>query len=73
MVPNAKAYIAALQLRTLRGGGQIVCDSSVERLTREGDATGSIRASRVDRVSGVVANVAGAEKEFWARVGVVAT
>jgi fumarate reductase flavoprotein subunit len=56
----AKAYIAALQLKTLRGGGKIVCDASVEQMTRDGD-----------RVSGIVACVSGIQEKYIARLGVV--
>jgi fumarate reductase flavoprotein subunit len=60
VVPSAKAYIAALQSMTLRGGGRIVCDASVEQLTRD-----------ADRVSGGIANVSGSRKTYTARLGVV--
>lgn len=43
VVPNAKAYIAALQSRILRGGGTILCDASVEQLVRtDGRVTGVV-------------------------------
>ncbi len=60
VVPNAKAYIAALQARTLRGGGKLLCNASVRQLIRDGD-----------RVSGVIAQVAGEQRTFVARRGVV--
>ena len=60
VVPNAKAYIAPLQSKTLRGGGRIVCNAAVEELIHD-----------ADRVSGVVANVAGRRETFTARLGVV--
>jgi len=60
VVPNAKAYIAALQARILRGGGRIVCNAAVAELLREGE-----------RVSGVVAIVDGQRMTFSTDVGVV--
>ncbi len=59
VVPNAKAYIAAFQLRLLRRGATILCNAPVERLLRDG------------RVCGVAARVGGRETSFRARCGVV--
>lgn len=60
VVPNARAYIAALQAKTLRGGGRIVCEASVgELLSSQG------------RVTGVVAETGGTCETFMARRGVV--
>ena len=56
VVPNAKAYIARLQSRFLRLGGEIRCGVSVETLLKEDD-----------RVTGVRTN----DEDFHARRGVV--
>jgi fumarate reductase flavoprotein subunit len=43
VVPNAKAYIAALQARLLRLGGEVWCDAAVERILQaDGRATGIV-------------------------------
>lgn len=60
VVPNAKAYIAALQSATVRGGGQIVCGAAVDQLTR-----------RQGRVAGVIAETQHGREEYAARLGVV--
>lgn len=60
VVPNAKAYIATLQSRLLRLGGQIHCDCPVEELVQDGG-----------RVAGVVARLAGEPTTFLAKRGVV--
>ena len=60
VVPNAKAYVAALQLRLLRLGGTIVCDAPVQELVCDGG-----------RVVGVAARVDGARREIRATRGVV--
>ncbi|MCA9016606.1 MAG: FAD-dependent oxidoreductase [Planctomycetaceae bacterium] len=60
IVPNAKAYIAAFQTQILKHKGTIVCDAPVIELVREGD-----------RVTGVVAQVAGERKTIKAKRGVV--
>jgi succinate dehydrogenase/fumarate reductase flavoprotein subunit len=60
VVPNAKAYIAALQSATLRGGGEIVCDATVDQLIQKDG-----------RISGVIAGVAGSHTTYSARLGVV--
>lgn len=60
VVPNAKAYVATLQLRLLRLGGTIVCDAPVVGL-------------QVDdgRVTGVNARIDGRPRTILARRGVV--
>jgi fumarate reductase flavoprotein subunit len=60
VVPGAKAYIAALQMRILKLGGQIQCDSAVVGLIREGK-----------RVVGVAARQGGKDGEQHARRGVI--
>jgi fumarate reductase flavoprotein subunit len=60
VVPSAKAYIATLQARLLRLGGTILCNSTVSKLTKDGD-----------RISGVVARIDGREATLHARRGVV--
>ncbi len=60
VVPNAKAYIALLQSKTIRGGGKILCNASVEKLIHDDD-----------RVSGVLACVSGVRQTYSARLGVV--
>ncbi|PAW84788.1 MAG: FAD-binding dehydrogenase [Pedosphaera sp. Tous-C6FEB] len=60
VVPGAKAYIAALQMRLTRLGGEVLCDAAVMELLR---ADG--------RVCGVRALVHGAERELHATRGVV--
>ncbi|MBN1417961.1 MAG: FAD-dependent oxidoreductase [Planctomycetes bacterium] len=60
VVPNAKAYIAAFQMRLARRGGTVLCGAPVKELIREGG-----------RVAGVVAEVDGARRSFRARHGVV--
>ncbi len=60
VVPNAKAYIATLQSKLARGGGKLVCGANVERLIRD-----------QGRVSAVVATVAGEQRDYRARRGVV--
>ena len=60
VVPNAKAYIAALQSHTLRHGGEIICDAVVREVLKEGD-----------RVVGVDVMVAGESHRFTASRGVV--
>lgn len=60
VVPNAKAYIAALQSRLLRRGGTIVCNAPVKELVR-----------RNGRVAGVIAEVNGRRQEYAASRGVI--
>lgn len=60
VVPNAKAYIALLQSRLLRRGGVILCQASVDGLSRQGD-----------RVAGVQVQRAGRREVYRARRGVV--
>ena len=60
VVPNAKAYIAALQSQLVRCGGRIQCGCRVERLVRDGD-----------RVVGVETRAAGRATTVRARRGVV--
>lgn len=60
VVPNAKAYVAAFQLRLLRCGGTILVSAPVEELTRN-----------ADRVTGVTARISGEPRTFTARRGVV--
>lgn len=60
VVPNAKAYIAALQSRLMALGGHIVCHALVTELIR---ANG--------RIEGVQATVADQEYRFRARHGVI--
>jgi fumarate reductase flavoprotein subunit len=60
VVPNAKAYVTVLQLRLLRLGGTILCDTPAEKLVLESG-----------RVTGVVARVEGSLKVVRARRGVV--
>ena len=60
VVPNAKAYIAALHLRLLKHGGAVVCDAVVETLVKE-----------AGRVTGVEVRVGGARETFEAGRGVV--
>ena len=44
VVPNAKAYIARLQARFLKLGGEIRCQGEVKELLREGDRVIGVRA-----------------------------
>lgn len=60
VVPNAKAYVAALHGRLLKFGGRFVCSAAVTELLRDGP-----------RVVGVRATVDGAVREYRARRGVV--
>jgi fumarate reductase flavoprotein subunit len=60
VVPNAKAYVAALQVRLLRLGGVIVCDAPVEELVVE-----------KGRVTGVATRIDGQRRIIRARRGVV--
>jgi fumarate reductase flavoprotein subunit len=60
VVPNAKAYIAALQSRLIVLGGTIICNSWAEDLVKEGD-----------RIVGVRARINGKTITFRARRGVV--
>ncbi len=60
VVPNAKAYIAAMHSRFLKHGGTLVCNARVESLLTE-----------QHRVCGVVACVDGRTASFSATVGVV--
>lgn len=60
VVPNAKAYIAALQLRFVRLGGQIRTNTSVEGLLRTDG-----------RVTGVTVSVNGTQRSETCRRGVV--
>lgn len=60
VVPNAKAYIAALHARLLRLGGQVQCDAAVERIV-----------TSADRVTGVVVRSSEVERELTASRGVV--
>jgi fumarate reductase flavoprotein subunit len=60
VVPNAKAYIAALQARFLRQGGTVVCDADVDDLEFE-----------AGRVHGVLARIDGRPRLLRARYGVV--
>ena len=60
VVPNAKAYVATLQLRLLRLGGTVACDAPVEELVTESG-----------RVAGVVARIDGRQRVLRARRGVV--
>ncbi len=60
VVPNAKAYIAALQAKILRHGGTIHCDAGVSELLYEGD-----------RVVGVKAKIASEDVRFEAARGVI--
>lgn len=60
VVPDAKAYIAALEARTRRHNGTILCGASVQSLQRDRE-----------RVTGVIARVDGEETRFTARRGVV--
>jgi fumarate reductase flavoprotein subunit len=60
VVPNAKAYIAVLQARFIRMGGEILCDAAAVELIKEGG-----------RVAGVVADVKGERRSFKANRGVV--
>jgi fumarate reductase flavoprotein subunit len=60
VVPNAKAYIARLQSRLLRLGGEIRCGANVNRLLREGE-----------RVVGVEAFVGDHKQTLRAQRGVV--
>ena len=60
VVPDARAYIAALERRTRQHGGTILCSAAVTSLTRSGN-----------RVTGVNADVAGESKSFTAARGVV--
>lgn len=43
VVPNAKAYIATLQSRLTRLGGQLKCDSPVSELLRDGERVVGVR------------------------------
>jgi succinate dehydrogenase/fumarate reductase flavoprotein subunit len=60
VVPDAKAYVAALEARTRQHGGTILCDAAVETLRQE-----------EDRIVGVAARVDGEPCEFTASRGVV--
>lgn len=60
VVPNAKAYVAALQAKILRGGGEIVCNAGVETLLSDGG-----------RVLGVEAAVDDRGLQYRAKLGVV--
>ena len=60
VVPNAKAYIAALQLRFVSLGGSIITNASVEGLVRTDD-----------HVTGVTVNVNGTQQSETCRCGVV--
>ncbi|MEZ6144234.1 MAG: FAD-dependent oxidoreductase [Planctomycetaceae bacterium] len=60
VIPNAKAYIAALQSKILRGGGEILCGASVERLITDSE-----------RVIGVKVVRDGIEASYIARRGVI--
>ncbi len=60
VVPNAKAYVAVLQSRLLRLGGEIACNVRVESLVQEGG-----------RVVGVMARIDDQPVRFRARRGVV--
>ncbi len=46
VVPNAKAYIAVLQARLMRLGGQIWCDSAVEQILTEDDRVTGVAVRR---------------------------
>ncbi len=50
VVPNAQAYIAALQVAFLRLGGDIRCDSPVESLLMEAGAVTGVRVRRAGEV-----------------------
>lgn len=60
VVPNAKAYIAALQSLVLRHHGQITCDAVVNQLIASSG-----------RITGVMATVAGQKVEFDGGRGIV--
>lgn len=60
VVPNAKAYVAVLQSRLVKLGGEIRCSAAVVGLMRD-----------EDRISGVKVDIAGEEKSIEARLGVV--
>jgi fumarate reductase flavoprotein subunit len=60
VVPNGRAYVAALHARFLALGGVVLCRARVEQLVREGA-----------RVVGVDAAVGGERRRFLARRGVV--
>jgi len=60
VVPNTKAYIAALQSQLLRHGGTVICNAPVEELVV---ADG--------RVAGVQANIDGKSRQITATKGVV--
>ncbi len=60
VVPNAKAYIAALQSRLTRLGGTLICNARVTELTKDGD-----------QVVGVAASLGATDKRFTAKRGVV--
>ena len=60
VVPGARAYIATLQTRLLRLGGQIRCGCSAEALLREGDRVTGVRVAAPE---GIV--------DLYARRGVV--
>ncbi len=60
VVPNAKAYIAVLQSRFLRLGGEIWCDAAVEGLLRDGP-----------RVTGAIVCRGDQSQEVFAARGVV--
>jgi succinate dehydrogenase/fumarate reductase flavoprotein subunit len=60
VVPGAKAYIAALHMCILRGGGAVVCGCAVTELLRE-----------AGRIAGVRARHNGATVEYRARRGVI--
>jgi len=60
VVPNAKAYVAALHLRLVRLGGEVACDASVEELLVESG-----------RVVGVAVRMGGVRRLLRARQGVV--
>lgn len=49
VVPNAKAYIATLQARLVRLGGELVCNARVFELLREGGRISGVKAWTGDR------------------------
>ncbi len=49
VVPNAKAYIAALQSRLFALGGTVICNARAEALVKEGDRIVGVRARIDDR------------------------
>lgn len=60
VVPNAKAYIAALQARTLRHGNEIHCNANVVSIVK-----------KADRVVGVHVNTTDGSSTYIARRGVI--